>query len=86
MLMTVLQKMHGVEAVLATTGNQNMFMGGMHSLTALRPLHSYIVQEVAVGHATRSAPVLRPNIGILTNISEAHLEGFNTLEGIADAK
>lgn len=86
MLMTVLQKMHGVEAVLATTGNQNMFMGVMHSLTALQPLHRYIVQEVAVGHATRSAPVLRPNIGILTNISEAHLEGFNTLEGIADAK
>ncbi len=86
MLMTVLQKMHGSQAVLATTGNQNMFMGVMHSLTALQPTHRYLVQEVAVGHATRSAPILRPHIAIVTNISEAHLEGFHTLEGIADAK
>ncbi len=86
MLRTVLERLHGAKTVLSTTGNQNMFMGVMHSLSALQPTHRYLVQEVAVGHAQRSAPVLRPHIAIVTNISEAHMEGFYSLEGIADAK
>lgn len=86
MLLSTLRGLHTDKEILGTTGNQNMFMGVMRTLTALKPQHSHLVQEVAVGHATRSAPVLRPNIAIVTNISEAHLEAFNGIEGIADAK
>lgn len=86
MLLSTLSGLHADQGILGTTGNQNMFMGVMRTLTALKPEHSHLVQEVAVGHAIRSAPVLRPNIAIVTNISEAHLEAFNGIKGIADAK
>jgi UDP-N-acetylmuramyl pentapeptide synthase len=41
---------------------------------------------VAVSHAPQSASILRPNIALLTNVSEAHLVWHKSLEEIADFK
>ena len=49
----------------------------------------YLVLEVSadrIGDIKKTAVYLRPDISVITNISAAHLEHFNTLEGVKKEK
>ena len=39
-----------------------------------------------IGEIDNLTRLIRPHIGIITNIGEAHIENFQNLKGIADAK
>ena len=38
------------------------------------------------GEINSLSKLIKPHIGIITNIGEAHIENFNNLKGIANAK
>ena len=38
------------------------------------------------GEINKLSKLIRPHIGIITNIGEAHIENFRNLKGIAEAK
>ena len=38
------------------------------------------------GEINKLSKLVRPHIGIITNVGEAHIENFKNLRGIADAK
>ncbi len=74
--------------VLKSEGNLNNYYG--LPLSLLR----YTDEEVAVLEMGMSAPgeiarlteIARPDIGVLTNVAEVHLEFFDSVAGIAEAK
>ncbi|MBI3889966.1 MAG: UDP-N-acetylmuramoyl-tripeptide--D-alanyl-D-alanine ligase [Candidatus Wallbacteria bacterium] len=75
--------------VCATRGNLNNHIGLPLSLFALRPSHRAGVFEVGMNHLGEIAElcrILRPGIGVITNVAPAHLEGVGSLENVARAK
>ena len=59
------------------------------SLSQLNTKHKYGVFEVGMskkGEINALTKLIRPQIAIITNIGEAHIENFKNLRGIADAK
>ena len=59
------------------------------SLSNLKTYHTYGVFEVGMskaGEINNLSKIIRPHIGIITNIGEAHIENFKNVKGIADAK
>lgn len=70
-------------------GNLNNHIGVPLSLTRLRPEHDAIVLELGMsarGEIRDLCAMARPNVGVLTNVAEAHLEHLGSLEEIARAK
>lgn len=75
--------------LLSTTGNLNNEIGLPLTLLKLRPTHKLAVVELGMNHPgeiARLAGICRPDIGIITNIGPAHLEGVNSIEGVMNAK
>ena len=75
--------------VLATEGNLNNEIGVPLTLLKLSEKHRYAVIEMGANHLREIAFSSRyalANIALINNVSEAHLEGFGSLEGIAKAK
>ena len=75
--------------VLATIGNLNNHIGVPLTLTGLNESHDYAVIEMGANHPGEIANLTQlanPDIGIITNIGPAHLEGFGSIEGVAHAK
>ena len=59
------------------------------SVWQLGPQHQLAIFEAGIsrrGEMERLAPVIRPTIGVFTNIGEAHSEGFHSLEEKAAEK
>ncbi len=59
------------------------------SLSNLRKTDKFGVFEVGMnkpGEINKLTKLIKPNIGIITNIAEAHIENFKNLKGIANAK
>ena len=59
------------------------------SLSFLTPNHSFGVFEVGMskaGEIDTLTKLIKPHIGIITNIGEAHIENFKNIKGIAKAK
>ena len=59
------------------------------SLSQLNVNHKYGVFEIGMskaGEIKALSKLVRPKIAIITNVGEAHIENFNSLKGIADAK
>jgi len=76
-------------AVLATAGNYNNELGLPLTLFQLAHAHDYAVIEMGASKAGDIAylgAIAKPDVGVITNIGPAHLEGFGTLEGVAMAK
>ena len=76
-------------AVLATQGNLNNHIGLPLTLMRLRDKHRFAVIEMGANHIGEIAAlcqIAKPNIGIVTQASGAHLEGFGSLQGIVEAK
>lgn len=74
---------------LATEGNFNNEIGVPLTLLRLTPEHQFGVYELGANHQGEIAwtsSLVQPEVGVITNVTGAHLEGFGSLQGIADAK
>ncbi|MDD5711293.1 MAG: UDP-N-acetylmuramoyl-tripeptide--D-alanyl-D-alanine ligase [Smithellaceae bacterium] len=75
--------------VLKTEGNLNNLVGLPLTLMGLDGTHEAAVLEMGTntpGEIGRLAEIASPDIGIITNIGYAHLEGLKTLDAIRDEK
>lgn len=74
---------------LATHGNLNNHIGVPLTLLGLEPEHQYGVIELgasALGEIAHTVAITKPQVVILTNAGQAHLEGFGSYENIVQAK
>lgn len=86
MLASVLQQGF---SVFATPGNLNNHIGVPLSLLNLRPDHQRAVIEMGANHPgeiAELAEIAKPDVGVVTNAGDAHLEGFGSRDGVARAK
>ncbi len=75
--------------VFATSGNFNNHIGTPLNLANLPPDTPHAVFEMGMNHAGEIAQLTRfvePQVAVITNVEAVHLEFFNSVEGIADAK
>ena len=75
--------------VKATEGNLNNHIGVPLSILAIKKTHQVAVIEMgasAVGEIKFLCNISKPSIGLITNISNAHIEGFKSLEGVVRGK
>ncbi len=73
----------------STSGNYNNEIGLPLTLLKLSYKHEWAVVELgmnAPGEIERLGKICQPDIGIITNVGTAHLEGLGTIENIARAK
>jgi UDP-N-acetylmuramoyl-tripeptide--D-alanyl-D-alanine ligase len=73
----------------ATTGNLNNQWGVPLSLANMPRQSRFGVFELGMNHAGEIGPLskqVRPEIAIITTVAPAHLEFFDSVEAIADAK
>jgi len=76
-------------SVLKSTGNLNNDYGVPLTLLALEPSHDVAVVELAMsapGEIARLARVAQPQVGVITNVAPVHLQFFDSLDAIAQAK
>ncbi len=74
---------------LATRGNLNNDVGVPLMLAELAPQHRYAVLELGANHHGEIAwltSLVEPAIAVITNAGPAHLEGFGSIRGVAEAK
>ncbi|BCA55826.1 UDP-N-acetylmuramoyl-tripeptide--D-alanyl-D-alanine ligase [Nitrospira sp. KM1] len=74
---------------LKTESNFNNRIGVPHTLLRLTARHQAAVIEMGVdaqGQTTRLSEIVRPTVGLITNIGPDHLEFFGSMEGSAQAK
>ena len=75
--------------VLKTEGNFNNLVGLPLTLLRLQKRHKIAVVELGTNHPgeiQRLAEIADPDMGIITSVGAAHLEGLNSLAGIAREK
>ncbi|WP_419853091.1 UDP-N-acetylmuramoyl-tripeptide--D-alanyl-D-alanine ligase, partial [Actinobacillus pleuropneumoniae] len=86
----ILQKMTACEdEVLYTFGNLNNDLGVPMTLLRLTPQHKFAVVELGANHIGEIAyttEITQPDACLVNNVAAAHLEGFGSLEGVAQAK
>ncbi|WP_150539865.1 UDP-N-acetylmuramoyl-tripeptide--D-alanyl-D-alanine ligase [Actinobacillus vicugnae] len=86
----ILQKMTASEdEVLYTFGNLNNDLGVPMTLLRLTPKHKFAVIELGANHIGEIAyttAMTQPDACLVNNVAAAHLEGFGSLEGVAQAK
>lgn len=76
-------------STLATMGNFNNEIGLPLTLLRLAQDHEWAVVEMGMnrpGEIKALTKIARPDIGIITNISAAHIEGLGSIEGVLQAK
>lgn len=75
--------------VLSTSGNFNNDIGVPLTLLRLQPQHDFAVIELGanhIGEIAYTARLAQPQSALVNNLSAAHLEGFGSLVGVAQAK
>lgn len=73
----------------ATTGNLNNHYGLPLTLARTPADCDFVVLEVGMNHANEISPLSvlgKPDVAIITTVEPVHLEFFDSVEGIADAK
>jgi UDP-N-acetylmuramoyl-tripeptide--D-alanyl-D-alanine ligase len=74
---------------LYTQGNLNNDIGVPLTLLRLEPSHRFAVIEMGANHPGEIAYTsryARADVSVITNVGPAHIEGFGSLDGIADSK
>jgi len=74
---------------LKNEGNLNNLIGLPLSLFLLDESHRYAVLEMGMnrpGEIGRLTEITDPDVGLITNVGRAHLEGVGSIEGVARAK
>jgi len=77
------------ETVLATAGNFNNDIGLPLTLIRLSEKIRYAVVELGANHLGEiayTAQLAKPDVALINNVMPAHLEGFGSLQGVAQAK
>jgi len=75
--------------VLKTEGNLNNLIGLPQTIFRLRAEHELAILEMGTntrGEIKRLTRIAAPSIGLITNIGPAHLEGFGSVEVVAQEK
>ncbi len=76
-------------SVLKTAGNLNNCYGLPLTLLQLEPSHEVAVAELAMsapGEIAMLAQIAEPQVGVVTNVAPVHLQFFDSVEAIANAK
>ena len=76
-------------SVLTNFKNYNNDIGVPLTLLNLTAKHRYAVIEMGANHSGEIAyltQMTQPNVGLVTNIGPAHLQGFGSMAGVAQAK
>jgi len=79
----------GRHVTLTPKGNFNNEIGLPLTLLQLTPAHRWAVVELGMNHfgeIRRLAEICSPDVGIITNIGPAHLEGLGSIDGVMQAK
>ena len=75
--------------IISTRGNLNNHIGVPLTVLDITPETELAVIEMGANHPGEIAllcDIARPDVGIITNIGKAHLEGFGSFEGVIKAK
>jgi UDP-N-acetylmuramoyl-tripeptide--D-alanyl-D-alanine ligase len=75
--------------VSATTGNLNNHIGVPLTLLSMNDQVELGIVEMGANHPgeiRNLCAIAWPDMGVITNVGKAHLEGFGSLEGVARAK
>ena len=75
--------------VLSTRGNLNNDIGVPLTLFRLAPGYGYAVVEMGANHPGEISwlsSITRPDVALITQCAPAHLEGFGSVAGVAEAK
>ena len=86
MLSSILQK---IGSTYTSPKSFNNHLGVPISVSNLSPYNKFGILEVGMskkGEINALSRIIKPNIAIITNIAEAHIENFKSLKGIAKAK
>ena len=86
---SILDSNYGQNKILATRGNYNNDIGLPLTIFNLNSAYTHIVLEMAMNHANEIsylANIAPPNLAVITNIGEAHIENFKNKEAIASEK
>ena len=89
MLAAILERAGAPERVLKTQGNLNNLIGVPLTLLGLAGDETHAVIEMgmnAPGEIRRLTEIADPDVGLITNVGPAHLEGLGSVEGVARAK
>lgn len=76
-------------SVVATLGNLNNDLGVPLTLCRLAKDTDYAVIEMGANHLGEIAnlvEMVKPDVAVINNVADAHLEGFGGIEGVAQAK
>ena len=76
-------------SVFASRGTFNNYLGVMINLASMQNELEYAVFEMGMNHSgeiRELTKLVRPNIALITSIGEAHLEFFDSVLDIVDAK
>lgn len=75
--------------ILKTQGNYNNEVGVPLTLFRLREEHEIAVVEMGIsefGEMTRLSEIVKPDICVITNIGQCHLESLGDMDGVLKAK
>jgi len=89
MMAAILEEAAKPHQILATKGNFNNHIGLPLTLCQLSEDQRFAVIEMGMNHLGEISyltQLTKPNVAIITNAAEAHLEGVKDLKGVAIAK
>ena len=75
--------------VVYTLGNLNNHIGVPLTLLRIKPEHRLAIIEMGANHPGEIKELVKiadPDLGLITNVGKAHLEGFGSFEGVIKTK